>query len=138
VIAGIGVSNSGPWFLEVRFDGFSGTSARELVLSGTAVTGGSWLAGSDIILSTGIDYYVAAAFDLTGSVTFWVQDLTNAGPLMTATATHGLSALLSDSRFTIGDTYDSSFDFEMDGLVDEVRLSSGVLAESELLINTLP
>jgi uncharacterized protein YjdB len=138
VIAGIGVSNSGPWFLEVRFDGFSGTSARELVLSGTAVTGGSWLAGSDIILSTGIDYYVAAAFDLTGSVTFWVQDLTNAGPLMTATATHGLSALLSDSRFTIGDTYDSSFDFEMDGLVDEVRLSSRVLAESELLINTLP
>jgi hypothetical protein len=36
----------------------------------------------------------------------------------------------------VGDTYDGGYDFEMDGIIDEVRLSDRRLGLEELLIGS--
>jgi hypothetical protein len=137
-IAGFGVANDAPWSFQVRVDGLFGTTPGELILGGATLTTGTWVAPSGLVLSPGVDYYVAAAFDLDGVVTFWVQDLTNDGPLLSNSADHGITQLPDDTRFVIGDTYDSNADYELNGLIDDVRLSNRVLSDAELLINNLP
>lgn len=94
------------------------------------------LVGSDFILNTGIDYYVAVAVDLSGeTVTFYLQDLTNGGTLQSVTKSHSRSTLNPISALAIGDDGTGWPDFNLDGLIDEVRISEGVLPQEDLLIN---
>lgn len=125
------------WAFEIRHDGFAATLSRELIL---IVGQGDVLdtARSGFQIDTGNDYYVASVFDLAGkSTSFYVKDLTNAGPLMSNTASHNLTALNSNSTLVIGNASDAA-DTGLDGLIDEVRLSNTALSSSELLINTVP
>ncbi len=92
------------------------------------------------------DYYVAAAVDLEAanatSVTFYVQDLTNAGSLQTISGVTAASTLPSSLR-------DSTADFIIGGSglgngesygprADEIRLSNGALGVPDLLITPIP
>jgi hypothetical protein len=120
--------------LVVRVDGAGGTLTRELVLDvydGTNLT----FVRSGFVLTTGIDYYVAVAFDFPGhTAKFYVADLTNHGDLMTASAAHAYSSLPIVDTFVIGHTAALDSEFGMDGLIDEVRLSDAVLRPADLLI----
>lgn len=119
-----------------RDDGLGGTLPRELSLY--VAQGGDFdFVGSGFQVEVGRDYYVASVFDLDAQqITFYVQDLTNDGPLQSSTATHNRTALNSISTFVIGGS-PGGFDFGLDGLIDEVRLSNTALSSSELLINTV-
>jgi hypothetical protein len=87
----------------------------------------------------GRDYYVASVFNLAAQqVTFYLQDLTNAGPLQTSTAAHPLTTLNTTSGLVIGGFTVDAFEFGLDGLIDEVRLSNTVLAPSDLLVSAVP
>lgn len=88
------------------------------------------------------DYYVAAVVDLepadATTVTFYVKDLTAGTPMQTIPGVTFATTLPSSLRDSTADLIiggAASFNPESYGpRVDEVRLSSGVLAESELLI----
>ncbi|MGE0552545.1 MAG: hypothetical protein AB7R55_03845, partial [Gemmatimonadales bacterium] len=135
IILGFGNANDTPWNLQVRLHPDRGSRIRELVVGGVGSALPGWRANSGFILSAGIDYYLAFAFDPNGTVTFWLRDLTNNGPLLTSTVQHDLAVPLpADTRFTIGDTYVSDFDFESDMIVDEVRLDSRRLKVTDLTI----
>ena len=84
-------------------------------------------------------YYVAASVqlkdtDVTG-VTFYVKDMAKANePMKTVQAAHRVTAKLdSPLAFTIGGR-DNNPAHNWDGWIDDVRLSSGALPESELLL----
>ena len=123
--------------LVVRTDGFAGTQVQELVLDvydGVNLT----FVKSGFVLETGIDYYVAVAFDFPGhGVTFYVADLTHHAEVLTATNVHAYASLPLVDTFVIGHTAARDLEFGMDGLIDEVRLSDGVLAPGDLLIGDL-
>lgn len=92
---------------------------------------------SPFTLLANVDYYVAAAIDLTDTsasgITFYLQDLTNGGALQSAGVAHTGTALFNSStNFTIGSTDQPSSLFN--GIIDEVRLSDTKLATSELQI----
>ena len=75
---------------------------------------------------------------LNSYIIFYAKDLTNGGPLLLSTTSHSRTALNSNSNFVIGNALDEAFQFGLDGLIDEVRLSNTVLAPSALLINAVP
>ena len=89
------------------------------------------------------DYYVAAVVDFepdnATAVTFYVQDLTAGTPLQMIPGVTGASNLPTGLRDSTADLIiggAASFNPESYGpRIDEVRLSSGLLAESELLIS---
>ncbi|MHC4442339.1 MAG: LamG-like jellyroll fold domain-containing protein [Planctomycetota bacterium] len=82
----------------------------------------------------GKDYYAAVAFDLAGDqATFYVQNLTDGGPLQVATVTHSLTTYNAISTFSIGAAANGEMGF--DGLIDEVLLSDTVLSQEQLLVN---
>jgi len=99
--------------------------------------------GSGFALTTGSDYYVAAAYTRPsaqgvsdGSVTFWFQDLTAAGPLQTSTQTTSNVMWTPNSTpaaFQIG-SLNLSDTLRFGGVIDEVRLSDTVLSTPQLLI----
>jgi hypothetical protein len=82
------------------------------------------------------DYYVAAVYS-AGSVTFYLKNLTENGPIQ-STVVEGLPKALFDTGapFRIGASgmqgYSGCF---FAGLLDEVRLSNTALAPKELLIS---
>jgi hypothetical protein len=86
-------------------------------------------------------YYVAVSVDLeqTGDagVTFFAKDFSNdEEPLQKDQAIHKIVKLPpSAGRFTIGGA-DSKIGRTWDGLIDDVRLSAGVLPESQLLLTS--
>ena len=139
ILVALGATTPAPFTfgLQIRADGLGGTQPRELMLFVGAPGGLTFAAlTSGIVLETGKDYYIAASFDLGGTSqgTFYVQNLTDAGPLQVVTKPHTLVAVEQSSLLTIGGlgtTPNTAFD----GLIDEVRLSSHVLPPSELLIN---
>jgi len=120
---------------EARLDQYAETQERELTL--VVSDGDSWtFLGSDFVLETDTDYYVASAFDLGGDVTFWIQDLTNGGTLQKVSSTHNVTALNPSPLLTIGDDGTEHFDFAIDGLIDEVRLSDSILTDDQLLVKS--
>ncbi|MEM6639956.1 MAG: Ig-like domain-containing protein [Pseudomonadota bacterium] len=126
--------NDWAWHLQVRVDGAFGTVPGELSLIFNTDTGVAPL-GSDIVLTPGVDYYVAVSFDLAGGqAVFYVQDLTNGTPLQLATVAHSVTSVDPSDTFYIGGPGFLCL-FCADGLIDEVRLSDAVLAQSELLIS---
>ncbi|MDZ7619774.1 MAG: LamG-like jellyroll fold domain-containing protein [Patescibacteria group bacterium] len=102
----------------------------------------NWVGPSGMVptsLMVGNDYYVAASVSLatggagTGLVTFYLQNLTEGGPLLTQTLTHSVATLHPSTAYlAIGAMASGGNQFP--GLVDEVRFSSGVLSPNQLLI----
>ncbi len=123
------------WFFQLRTDGFAGTAVGELVLAPSPGAGFE-VVGSGFVIPAGKDYYVAAAFNLAGgAVTFYVQNLTDGGALQVSSKPHSQTSLGLITRLAIGGDPDDLY-LEFDGLIDEVRLSDGLLAASELLVNS--
>ena len=79
------------------------------------------------------DWYVAAAFDLDSNVVFYAKNLTDGGGLLTNVKIHAIGTLAQSTgafeiaRNSLVNTR------RWQGIVDEVRFSSRVLAPDELL-----
>ncbi len=86
---------------------------------------------SGILLDENTDYYLSAAFDINDDVRFYVVDL-DEGSVQTSKVAHELNQLHEDPYFQIGAPYPQ---LSLDGLVDEVRLSHGVVPIEKLLVN---
>jgi hypothetical protein len=140
VAAQYGFNNTNlAWRLLITGEG-SGLGPRNLVLqlSSNGVGSGNVNLDSNFQLQFGIDYYVAAAVDITPSnttVTFYLKDITNSGELLSASVNGNITALFdSTAPFHIGGSGTSTTDTFFDGSIDEVRLSDLALSASELLI----
>ncbi|MEE4661776.1 MAG: hypothetical protein V2J89_15005, partial [Halieaceae bacterium] len=93
---------------------------------------------SGLVVDLNKDYYVAAAVDISGgTATFYTQNLTDGGDLISNTVAHTATGLESYTSTWIGETPDP-FNFTFDGIIDEVRISNTVLGENELLISAVP
>jgi hypothetical protein len=116
------------WILQVRYTGIQ----RELAL--ILCNGSSCeLNFSGIPVATGKDYFLAAAVDLDGGeTTFYVQTLTDGGPLQSEPVSYSTTSLNAPANFAIGATGNGNLFF--DGLIDEVRISNTTLSEQQLLI----
>lgn len=143
LISQIGSSQNSFGFIP---SGGSGTSS-----DGTGVTlllssDGSSFAGvynSGIVLDLNKDYYIAVAVDLNQAdpddrVVFYTQNLTDGGSLqvfnetgVTATSIHDSTADLAIGNVAAGNR-------TVNAILDEVRLSSTQLSQSELLISARP
>lgn len=90
-----------------------------------------YLIPSGILLEEGVDYYLSAAFDLNGNVRFYAVDL-ETDELHVANVSHPLTSLNPYPLFTVAWPFDWSL---VDGIVDEVRFSRGVVPVDQLLVN---
>jgi len=95
---------------------------------------------SGIFLELNKDYYIAVAVDLNQAdsddrVVFYAQNLTDGSPLQVANMTGVTATSIHDSTadLAIGNVAAGNRGF--DGYLDEVRLSSTQLSQSELLIS---
>lgn len=93
--------------------------------------------GSGLVLNQGDQYYVGASFNGTSEtddVTFYLQNLTDGGSLQSVTISSGRISTNNPATgpIQIGSFSDQSSRWT--GLIDEVRLSSEVLSENQLLI----
>lgn len=98
----------------------------------------------DWSLNTLNDYYIAFSFDRSktnGGVVLYMKNLTATGALLKASFDHALSGGLFNSSASLiidglngagGGTADSE---GIRGLIDEIRITAGVLRERDLLIN---
>lgn len=119
------------WALGISKVQRSGKRRRELVL--TVSDGISFHSlGSGILVDVQQDYFVSASFDLANELRFCVKNLTT-GQVQTRYVTHDLSHLNAAGSIKLGGgPYDWAF---FDGLIDEVRLSEGVVPVEALLVN---
>lgn len=140
IIANQGANQTnGSWAFLVTSD-VSGQGERQLLFQ-YATTAGAW--GSNgldsvkpgIQLTVGIDYYIAVSFDLAlTNVTFYVQNLTEGGPLQVITKARQFSGYYdSTAPMTIG--ADGTGGNGWHGTLDEVRISDSALSQSQLLIS---
>lgn len=96
---------------------------------------------SDQNIALNTPYYVAASVKLAGegpgTVTFYLKDLSNDDePLQSVTVEHFIQGGLDcGDAFTIGGRAGDE-DGLFDGLIDDVRLSRGILSEGEVLFTT--
>lgn len=131
-------SSSAAWQIGVTGTG-SGLGARRLFLQLSSD-------GSNIVnfvspysIQNLTNYYVAASVDITGTgtdVTFYYQDLSAGGELLSSIVSNAGITSLADSaaNFGIGATFSgSSSTRHFNGIIDEVRLSNTTLGQSELL-----
>lgn len=117
----------------------SGASPLSLLYSHDGSTTNT--VASTLTLSPNTDYFVAVTVNLadtsSSGITFYAQNLTSGGPLLTSGQTHTQTALFNAAvNFTIGSTDQPSSQFT--GLIDEVRLSNTKLTAGELLIAPEP
>ncbi|WFB36868.1 PEP-CTERM sorting domain-containing protein [Kiritimatiellota bacterium B12222] len=92
---------------------------------------------STLSLDKNVDYYVAASVDATdptGSITFYLQDLTNGGTLQSQQLSHSLSGIYNPSVNVRVGANSTVTESRWTGLLDEVRISDTVLNSSELLV----
>lgn len=140
IIANQGANQTnGSWAFLVTSEA-SGQGPRQLLFQ-YATTAGAW--GSNgldsvkpgIQLTAGIDYYIAVSFDLAlTNVTFYVQNLTEGGPLQVITKARQFSGYYdSTAPMTIG--ADGTGGNGWHGTLDEVRISDTALSQSQLLIS---
>ncbi|WFB36343.1 hypothetical protein P3T73_01010 [Kiritimatiellota bacterium B12222] len=91
-----------------------------------------------LTLTTGVDYYIAFSFDGstgTNDVTFYYQDLTNGGTLMSTIGSSTMNKVFdSSAKFRISGTGNTNIGGKFTGDIDEVKISDTVLSSSELLI----
>ena len=135
------VNGTAGFAFQARHDTALGNPADALFLTVSDTSGGGhffYSPSSTFVLSTGIDYYVAAAFDDTlNATTLYLKDLTDNGALQSTTVILGGTWNMKGYvKYAIGnysaDTADGGAAF--DGLIDEARLSSGLLPSDQLLI----
>jgi hypothetical protein len=128
-------SNDRGWFLginrttkllQVAFsnDGLTGTGHTEVIDS-------PWTIDEDK------DYFAAVVVDMTDTsasgITFYLQNLTDGGSLLSSSIAHTITSLNnSGAQFRIGNQASGDGN-DFDGVVDEVRFSSGLLSEGDLL-----
>lgn len=122
--------NQRSWFFGV------GTDERlRLTLSGDGST--STVFDSGLTFSLNTDYYVGAVFN-SGTVTFYLQNLTSGGALQSVNISPGgapTSAFNSTGSFQIGNfNTGTNADQVWLGLLDEVRLSDTALTADQLLV----
>lgn len=117
----------------------SGRGARNILLQYTndGVSSTADTIDSDLQLTLGVDYYFAMVFNpadtSTSGLTFYLKDLTNNGPLVKVQRAHSKSTLWNSAQnLTIGS---GNYNTYWDGLIDEVRFSPRLLAQSELMIS---
>ena len=126
--------NMRSWYFETESEGSNGNELS-LFVNENGSSGGSQTIYSGVNIDLNKDYYVAASYNESGGeVTFHIQNLTDGGPLQTITQAHTISSLFLDDDFAIGTLNPSSNSFPWDGIIDEVRFSTGVLGVNELLI----
>lgn len=127
------------WTFNIRLDGAGGTSPNELILYVSNGTTEQTME-SNFIIPTSKDYYVAAAFNLSGgTTTFYVQNLTDGGGLQSFTASHTLTSIASRTGIFIGGhASHATGDIHFAGLIDDVRLANGALTQSSLLVSAIP
>ena len=131
-----GISDLG-FFFQIRTDGiFSSDPNGELFITLNDGTGNTPIP-SGFIPTQGIDYYMAATFDMSGTLNFYAKDLTNNTPLETYIINHSLTGTLNSAAndIEIGGLYNGLNNFDFDGLIDEVRFSNVALGVSDLLIS---
>jgi len=125
----------------------SGAAARSVMFVEESGTLRLWIddtgAGDWDIIDSGLsidlndDYYAAVTFDESevspaSGVTFYLQNLTDPGALQTATKAHTTASLYMEDSVVIGSSQDGGNGFL--GVIDEVRITSSVLTQEELLI----
>ena len=94
----------------------------------------TWLIPSRLYLEEATDYHLSASFAVDSDVSFTVRNLaTNTS--QTVSVPHQLNSLNPHPLFGI--MWPEGW-ARVDGIVDEVRFSAGVLTESELLVNEIP
>ena len=135
-------SNTLSWQFIATGEG-SGQGPRRLLLQFCAANLGSIAGTLDTVnsgfeLQTNVDYYVAVAFSPTNTsstgITFYMKNLTSGGDLLTSSRTHTQTSLFnSAAAFAVGNRYDRVNGW--DGVLDEVRLTTRILYEGELLVN---
>ena len=128
-----GLSEFG-WTLHVRMDGRGGSQPRELFL--VTSDGLDWQhIESRILIDENKDYFMASAFDLDpGEATFYVHDLeSNRLQINTAPRPTPHVPLNATNHFAIGGFASETFRHQLHGVVDEVRLSEGIVELKDLL-----
>jgi len=109
----------------------AGRHTGELMLSLSADGVTTTVVGSGIILETGKDYFVAATF-APGVTTFRVRDLAS-DAMVTTTRPHSVSSVYNAAANLLMGSYSNGMHL-WNGLIDEVRFSSGVRTDTELLV----
>jgi hypothetical protein len=127
--------NQRSWLLQVTG---TGNLSFQFSTNGSAGGGLSEAVVSSLVLANNVDYYAAVSVDLldtsTDGITFYLQDLTNGGSLLSEGVVHTATVLHnSTASFTIGSTDQPSAQFA--GIIDEVRVSNTKLDQSDLLIS---
>lgn len=121
------------WFLAI-----APTSGRlRLALSddGTAAE----VITSALAIEAGKDYYLAAAVNVADTssdgIIFYLQDLTDGGPLLSENQSHDIDMLHnSTALFAIGSQGRSGGGNFFPGIIDEVRFSNVMLSPDQLLV----
>lgn len=108
----------------------------QLALSSTGLTGESITSTFSSAISAGNNYYVAVAVDLADTsangITFYLQDLSGEGSLLTNSQTHTVTSLFaSTASFSLGSQGSTGSTYN--GTMDEVRYSNVVLSQGDLL-----
>ncbi|MFA9479980.1 LamG-like jellyroll fold domain-containing protein [Phycisphaerales bacterium AB-hyl4] len=106
-----------------------------LIVTSSAGTNTS-VTNTGLTMTAGQDYYIGVALDgENGEATVYLKNLTTDGELQTVTIASGLEILntIGGDPFVIGRLTTSS-NSRWHGLVDEVRVTSGLLDESQLMI----
>ncbi|MDA3874120.1 MAG: hypothetical protein PF795_09175 [Kiritimatiellae bacterium] len=134
--------NQRSWALGVADadSGNDGAGAGELFIwfSGDGNINIGGIIGLGVTITANTDYYVGLGIDNTtdtNDLSFYYQDLTNNGTLQFSPLTSDITTLhnsTADLEIAAFNVDDSNFA----GLIDEVRISSGVLSQSELI--TIP
>lgn len=122
------------WTLHVRMDGRDGSEPRELFL--VTSDGFGWQhIESNILIDENKDYFMASAFDLDpGEATFYVHDLeSNRLQINTAPRPTPQVPLNATNHFAIGGFETETHRHQLHGVVDEVRLSEGIVEPKDLL-----
>ncbi len=118
------------WALGISMRQRGAAQPRELGLSVSDGTK-NWPIRSGIALEEDRDYFVSAAFDIRGQARFYVKDL-ETGVVEERAVEHAVPRLRPDPFLMIVSPHDWGF---VDGVIDEVRFSRGVVPIDDLLIN---
>lgn len=123
-----GINNAGQLRLGTSSGGTGATNAAVNSTFGSA-------------LAANTTYYVAAVFN-AGAVTFYLQDMSNEGSLLSnARSVSNTSVFAANVNLNIGSAVSTNGPTDrnfFNGIIDEIRLSDNALATNELLVTSIP
>lgn len=111
----------------------AGTGELRMLLSdnGTSFT---TFVTDGLALATDTDYYVAVSFDFSSGLTFYLQDLTNEGSLLSQSFSTTLTGVFDSTADVSVGGFQAITINRWKGLIDEVRISDLAMGSSQLLI----